>query len=94
MYAAWVGGTALGLAGAGLIEDPRRFGLDAAFCAVFLAVLTLQLRTRRALARRARGGRGGPRARAGRPAGRPIVAAAAVALAGGRGVSDPWLLVG
>jgi 4-azaleucine resistance transporter AzlC len=83
MYAGWVGGTALGLAGAGLIEDPRRFGLDAAFCAVFLAVLSLQLKTRRAWLA-ALGGAGVAVALVPvAPQGVPIVAAGGVALAGG-----------
>jgi 4-azaleucine resistance transporter AzlC len=45
---AWVGGTVLGLAGAGLIGDPRSFGLDAVVPAVFLALLVSQLSSQRA----------------------------------------------
>jgi 4-azaleucine resistance transporter AzlC len=84
MYAAWVGGTALGLAGAGLIEDPRRFGLDAAFSAVFLAVLTLQLRTRAAWLAALGGAAVALALVPVAPAGVPIIAAATVALAGAR----------
>jgi 4-azaleucine resistance transporter AzlC len=39
LYGAWVGGTALGVLFGDLIGDPARFGLDAAFPALFLALL-------------------------------------------------------
>jgi 4-azaleucine resistance transporter AzlC len=39
LYAAWVAGTALGVLFGDLIGDPTRFGLDAAFPALFLALL-------------------------------------------------------
>ena len=39
LYAAWVVGTALGILFGDLIGDPARFGLDAAFPALFLALL-------------------------------------------------------
>jgi 4-azaleucine resistance transporter AzlC len=39
LYAAWVVGTALGVLFGDLIGDPARFGLDAAFPALFLALL-------------------------------------------------------
>ena len=50
IYPCWVGGTALGVLGGGLLGDPARFGLDAAFPALFLALLVRQLAERRALA--------------------------------------------
>ena len=50
IYPCWVGGTALGVLGGGLLGDPARFGLDAAFPALFLALLVRQLADRRALA--------------------------------------------
>ena len=50
LYAGWVLGTALGVLGGGFLGDPERFGLDAAFPALFLALLVGQLRTRRAVA--------------------------------------------
>ena len=84
MYAAWVGGTALGLAGAGLIDDPRRFGLDAAFFSVFLALLTLQLRTRAAWLAAAGGAALALALVPVTPPGVPIIAAAGVAVAGAR----------
>ena len=47
-YGLWVGGTALGTV-AGDLLDPEAIGLDAAFPALFLALLAPYLRTRRAL---------------------------------------------
>lgn len=84
MYASWVGGTALGLAGAGLIDDPRRFGLDAAFFAVFLAVLALQLRTPAARLAALGGAAVALALVPFTPTGVPILAASCVALAGAR----------
>ena len=46
LYAAWVGGTALGVAFGDVIGDPSTWGLDAAFPALFLALLVPQLRRR------------------------------------------------
>lgn len=43
---AWVGASAVGAFGGGLIGDPATFGLDAAFPAGFLALLAPWLRTR------------------------------------------------
>jgi 4-azaleucine resistance transporter AzlC len=48
LYALWVGGTALGTV-AGDLLDPEAIGLDAAFPALFLALLAPYLRSRRAL---------------------------------------------
>jgi 4-azaleucine resistance transporter AzlC len=39
LYAAWVGGTAIGVLFGDLLGDPGRLGLDAAFPALFLALL-------------------------------------------------------
>lgn len=50
LYTCWVGGTVLGVLGGEGLGDPERIGLDAAFPALFLALLVPQLRTRRALA--------------------------------------------
>lgn len=49
LYAAWVLGTALGVLGGGFLGDPERLGLDAAFPALFLALLVGQLGSRRAV---------------------------------------------
>jgi 4-azaleucine resistance transporter AzlC len=48
-YALWVGGTALGTV-VGDLLDPEAIGLDAAFPALFLALLAPYLRSRRAVA--------------------------------------------
>ncbi|MGI8421206.1 MAG: AzlC family ABC transporter permease [Gaiellaceae bacterium] len=47
LYAAWNLGTAVGLVGGRFLGDPNRLGLDAAFPALFLALLAPQLRGRR-----------------------------------------------
>ena len=49
-YPLWVGGTALGALAGDVVGDPERLGLDAAFPALFLALLVPQVRDRRALA--------------------------------------------
>jgi len=48
LYVVWVGGTALGTV-VGDLLDPEAIGLDAAFPALFLALLAPYLRSRRAL---------------------------------------------
>jgi len=49
-YPLWVGGTALGALAGEAIGDAQSLGLDAAFPALFLALLVPYLRSRRALA--------------------------------------------
>jgi 4-azaleucine resistance transporter AzlC len=49
LWVGWVGGTVVGVLGAGFIGDPARYGLDAAFPALFLALLVAQLDSRRAI---------------------------------------------
>jgi branched chain amino acid efflux pump len=49
LYPCWVGGTAIGVVGGGLLGNPSRLGLDAAFPALFLALLAPQVRGRRPL---------------------------------------------
>ena len=56
LYAAWVGGTAVGAIVGGALGDPESLGLDAAFPALFLALLVRQLRSRRAIASALAGG--------------------------------------
>jgi 4-azaleucine resistance transporter AzlC len=46
LYPCWVGGTAVGAIAGDLLGDPNRLGLDAAFPALFLALLVPLLRTR------------------------------------------------
>lgn len=50
LYVAWIGGTAVGALGASFIGDPEQLGLDAAFPALFLALLVTFIRDRYALA--------------------------------------------
>lgn len=83
LYAAWVGGTALGVLGARSI-NPETFGLDAAFPAVFLALLAPQLRSRRALAAAVVGAATAVALTPIAPAGVPIIAASAGILVGWR----------
>ena len=49
LYPCWVGGTAVGAFGAEFLGDPETLGLDAAFPALFLALLVPQVVSRRAL---------------------------------------------
>ena len=84
LYPCWVGATALGVFGGGFLGKPERFGLDAAFPALFLALLVSVVKTRREIAAALAGGAVAlallPFARPGVP----VIAAAAVCLAG------PW----
>jgi predicted branched-subunit amino acid permease len=50
LYAGWCGGTAIGVVAGDSLADPATLGLDAAFPALFLALLATQVRDRRALA--------------------------------------------
>jgi 4-azaleucine resistance transporter AzlC len=50
LYASWVVGTTLGIVGGNLLGDPNKLGLDAAFPALFFALLVGQIRSRRAAA--------------------------------------------
>ncbi len=56
LYLCWVGGTALGALAGDILGDPATLGLDAAFPALFLALLVPQLRERRALVAALAGG--------------------------------------
>jgi branched chain amino acid efflux pump len=82
LYPCWVGATAVGVFGGGLLGNPERFGLDAAFPALFLALLVSVVKTRREIAAALAGGAVAlvllPFARPGVP----VIAAAAVCLAG------------
>ena len=49
LYASWVTFTTVGVFAGDLLGDPARLGLDAAFPALFLALLVTQLRSRRAV---------------------------------------------
>lgn len=49
IYVSWVAGTALGVLGGDALGDPETLGLDAAFPALFLALLVPQIRSRTAV---------------------------------------------
>jgi 4-azaleucine resistance transporter AzlC len=82
LYPCWVGATALGVFGGGLLGNPERFGLDAAFPALFLALLVSVVKTRREISAAVAGGAVAlvllPLARPGVP----VIAASAVCLLG------------
>jgi 4-azaleucine resistance transporter AzlC len=82
LYVAWVGGTLIGVVGGEALGSPATLGLDAAFPALFLALLVPQIRTRRALAATLGGGGIALALIPFTPAGVPIVAAAAACLLG------------
>jgi 4-azaleucine resistance transporter AzlC len=82
MYCTWVGGTALGTLLGEALGDPKRYGLDAAFPALFLALLVTQVRTRPALAAAVAGGLIALACIPFTPPGVPIIAATAACLIG------------
>jgi 4-azaleucine resistance transporter AzlC len=84
LYAAWVVGTAVGVAFGDLIGDPRRFGLDAAFPALFLALLVPTLDRTEARLVALLGSAIGLGLTPVAPPGVPIVAAALACLVGWR----------
>ena len=89
LYVAWVGGTVLGVAFGDLIGDPATWGLDAAFPALFLALLVPQLRTRDARLAALIGAAIALVLTPFTPAGVPIIAASAGCLVGLRRRRDP-----
>ena len=82
LYVVWNLGTAIGVFGAELVGDPERLGLDAAFPALFLALLVPQVRERRALAAAVLGGAIALALVPFTAAGVPIIAGAAACLIG------------
>ncbi|MDQ4005601.1 MAG: AzlC family ABC transporter permease [Actinomycetota bacterium] len=82
LYVAWVASTAVGVLGADLLGDPASIGLDAAFPALFLALLWPQLRDRRSVLVAAIGGAIALALTPVAPAGVPIIAASAACLIG------------
>jgi 4-azaleucine resistance transporter AzlC len=82
LYACWVGGTALGAVIGNRLGDPERYGLDAAFPALFLALLITQIDSRRALAAALAGGTIALVLIPFAPPGVPIIAATAACLIG------------
>ena len=84
LYPCWVLSTALGAVAGDLLGDPEQLGLDAAFPALFLALLVPQLGSRRVLAAAFGGAAVALALVPIAPAGLPIVAAAGVCLIGWR----------
>jgi len=82
LYASWVGGTAVGAIGGEALGDPATLGLDAAFPALFLALLVPQLRGRRPVQAAVLGAAIALVLTPVAPPGVPIVAAAAACLLG------------
>jgi 4-azaleucine resistance transporter AzlC len=82
LWFAWVGGTVVGVFGAELIGDPARLGLDAAFPALFLALLVPQIKSRKALAAALLGAAISLALVPVTPAGVPIIAASLACLIG------------
>jgi 4-azaleucine resistance transporter AzlC len=84
LYVCWVVTTAIGAVAGDLLGDPERLGLDAAFPALFLALLVPQVRDRTALIAALGGAAVALALVPIAPAGVPILAAAGVCLIGWR----------
>jgi 4-azaleucine resistance transporter AzlC len=84
LYVCWVVTTAIGAVAGDLLGDPERLGLDAAFPALFLALLVPQVRSRIMLVAALGGAAVALALVPIAPAGVPILAAAAVCLIGWR----------
>lgn len=82
LFPFWVGGTVLGALAGGVLGDPEQLGLDAAFPALFLALLATQLVNRRAVIAAVAGALIALVLLPITPAGVPVIAAGAVCLAG------------
>jgi 4-azaleucine resistance transporter AzlC len=82
LYVSWVAGTAIGVLGGQALGDPKTLGLDAAFPALFLALLLPQLRNRRTILAAVLGGAIALALIPVAPAGIPIIAASAACLIG------------
>jgi 4-azaleucine resistance transporter AzlC len=84
LYGFWVGGTALGVTVGDALGDPERIGLDAAFPALFLALLATQIRGRKSIVAALLGGAIAVALIPIAPPGVPIVAASVACLIGWR----------
>lgn len=82
LWLSWVLGTVIGVVGGEALGDPAALGLDAAFPALFLALLIGQLRSRDAVVAALLGAGIAVALVPFTPAGVPIIAAAAAALIG------------
>jgi 4-azaleucine resistance transporter AzlC len=84
LYAAWLLGTAVGVLAGEALGDPEALGLDAAFPALFLALLVAQVHSRRAAAAGLAGAAIALSLTPLTPAGIPVLAATAACLIGVR----------
>jgi 4-azaleucine resistance transporter AzlC len=82
LYVGWSGGTAIGVVAGDSLADPTTLGLDAAFPALFLALLAPLVRDRRALAAALLGAGIALSLTPITPAGIPVIAATAACLVG------------
>ncbi len=82
LYVAWVGSTAVGALGGAVLGDPDALGLDAAFPALFLALLWPQVREGRAVVAALAGAAIALALMPVAPPGVPIIAASLACLAG------------
>jgi 4-azaleucine resistance transporter AzlC len=82
LWLAWVAGTVIGVLGGEALGDPVALGLDAAFPALFLSLLMLQIGRRRAVIAAVLGAGIAVALVPLAPAGVPIIAAASAALIG------------
>jgi 4-azaleucine resistance transporter AzlC len=85
LYGAWVGGTVVGTLAGSIVGDPETLGLDAAFPALFLALLAGQVRGRRGITAALVGAGIALALVPFVPVGLPIVAASVACLLGLRG---------
>ena len=88
LYPAWVLGTAIGAIGGDAIGDPEALGLDAAFPALFFALMISQIRSRRHAGAAVLGGLVALVLVPFTPAGIPVLAASVAALAGLRAEAE------
>lgn len=82
LYMAWLAGTAAGAVAGEALGDPEALGLDAAFPALFLALMVAQLRSRRTTVAAATGAAVALSLTPFTPAGIPVLAATAACLIG------------
>ena len=82
LYLAWVAGTAIGVVAGEGLGDPESLGLDAAFPALFLALMLRQIDSRQAIVAAAGGGLIALALIPVAPAGLPVIAATAACLVG------------
>ena len=89
LYVGWVGGTLAGVLAGDAIGDPEDLGLDAAFPALFLALLATQIRSRRDLVAALGGAALALALIPFTPPGVPVIASTLVCLIGLRWKAEP-----